>query len=107
MADSLFVKKCVDTFLDQNIPKAQNIVLGCTHYIFLKDYIRTYYGDKIEIFDGNVGTALQLKNTLESLNCLAEELIESDDARIVVFNTKSEDNVTKSYNMLATLGKGI
>lgn len=107
MADVQYVETCVDSFLMQHIPKAQNIVLGCTHYIFLKDYIRSYYDDKIEIFDGNVGTALQLKNTLESLDCLAEEKETTDTERIVVFNTKSEDNVTKSYNMLAALGKGI
>lgn len=106
-ADDAYTKACVDTFLGEHIPKAQNIVLGCTHYIFLKPYIYTFYGGKIEIFDGNIGTALQLKNTLESQNCLAEDSEYFGDERIIILNTKSEENVAKSYEMLDTLGKGL
>ena len=125
MSDVDFTKSCVNSFLEQHIPNAQNMVLDCTHYIFLKEYIRAFYGGKIEIFDGNIGTALQLKNTLESQNCLADENVLVDegpltddisladvgknfeDSRIVVFNTKSDEHVTKSYDMLTALGKGV
>lgn len=102
-----YVKSCVDLFLRSHIPNAQNIVLGCTHYIFLKDFIRDYYGGNIEIFDGNIGTALQLKNTLASQNGLIEDVDRLDTPNIIIYNTKSDENVTKSYDMLTALGKGI
>lgn len=107
IADADYMKACVNSFLEQHIPKAQNIVLGCTHYIFLKELISDYYDGKIDLFDGNVGTALQLKNTLESQNCLADDIEPAENTKIVIFNTKSDEHVTKSYDMLNALGKGI
>lgn len=46
------------------------LVLGCTHYIFIKEAIRRYArlhftGDCL-LFDGNAGTAAQLKRVLEA-----------------------------------------
>ena len=38
--------------------KAENIVLGCTHYFYIKDIIKEYYGCRI--FDGNEGTLRQI-----------------------------------------------
>lgn len=38
--------------------QTQNVVLGCTHYTFVKDYIKRRYG--CEVFDGIEGTARRL-----------------------------------------------
>ncbi len=38
------------------------VVLGCTHYVFLKEEIGSYYGCKV--FDGNEGIARRLKKVL-------------------------------------------
>lgn len=46
------------------------IVLGCTHFIFYKDYIREIVGEKCSIVDGNLGTAIHLKNRLEEQGLL-------------------------------------
>ncbi len=47
------------------------IVLGCTHYPFLKPYLKNWLGDKrIDIIDGSKGTALELKRKLEEKNLL-------------------------------------
>jgi len=44
------------------------VVLGCTHFIFLKDEIKRYFEEKLNVslslYDGNLGTALQLKRVL-------------------------------------------
>ncbi len=50
------------------------IVLGCTHYVFLKNAIRRVAPD-VPLIDGNEGTARQLKRRLEEtglLNTLSE-----------------------------------
>ncbi|MDH8678457.1 glutamate racemase [Fusibacter bizertensis] len=106
--DEDFVKNCVDSFLDEKLPSAQNLVLGCTHFIFLSDYIKRYYNDKIELFDGNMGTALQLKNTLESMKLLLDEDIyqASELERIEIYNSKSDEYVEKSKDLLKTLKRG-
>ena len=39
------------------------VVLGCTHYIYIKKDIARYYG--CEVIDGNVGVANQLKRVLK------------------------------------------
>lgn len=109
MNDAAYVEKCVNDFLDKNLPTAQNLVLGCTHFIFLSDFIKRYYGGKIELFDGNIGTALQLKNTLENRKLLLDEDIYSTAKleRIEIYNSKSQAYVEKSIELLETIKRGI
>ena len=40
------------------------VVLGCTHYVFLKDMIRAMIPERTLITDGNAGTARQLRRVL-------------------------------------------
>jgi glutamate racemase len=96
MSDTDRVQKEVDGFLNKVTEKIEAVVLGCTHFIFLKPYIRTHYKDKVEIFDGNMGTALQLKNLLESHNWLNDQ---PKAGSVEILNTKSELFVEKSYEM--------
>ena len=102
MFDQDYVNVSVKTFLDKYVPKSNAIVLGCTHFVFLRNVISAYYHGKIEIFDGNMGTALQLKNTLASRG-----LIYDGEAppTLEIINTKSEDYVEKSYELLSILRK--
>ncbi len=97
-SDHAYVQNCVDIFLEKNLKNAETIVLGCTHYIFLKPYIENYYKGNIKIFDGNLGTAHQLKHALESLDMLNKERVQR--GQIEIFNSKSDDYVDKSYVLL-------
>ena len=53
--------------------KVDAVVLGCTHYVFLKDMIREMLPERIAITDGNAGTARQLKRVLEQADLLNPE----------------------------------
>ena len=53
------INKCIPA-----IDLIESIVLGCTHFVFIKDYLREKYKNKIVIFDGNNGTIKNLKNRL-------------------------------------------
>lgn len=44
------------------------LVLGCTHFLFIKDYLENKYNHEFEIYDGNLGTIRHLKWRLEKLN---------------------------------------
>ncbi len=49
------------------------VVLGCTHYVFLKDMIRDLLPERIAITDGNAGTARQLRRVLAEKGLLNGE----------------------------------
>jgi len=46
------------------------VVLGCTHYVFLKPILRRMLPDTVEIFDGNLGVAQQLRRVLAEKDLL-------------------------------------
>ena len=48
------------------------VVLGCTHYVFLKKMIRKMLPERTAITEGNEGTARQLKRVLEREGLLAD-----------------------------------
>lgn len=61
--------------------KAENVVLGCTHYTFVKDFIKRRYS--CNVFDGIAGTATRLCNILGNFDhrvhfCAANGHIEPD-----------------------------
>ena len=61
--------------LDEYLKNYENnsldaIVLGCTHFLFYKEYIRELVGERCIIVDGNNGTARQLKKQLKNYNLL-------------------------------------
>ena len=44
------------------------IVLGCTHYPFVKDTVQKILGEHVQVLDGGAGTARQTCRLLESKN---------------------------------------
>lgn len=49
------------------------IVLGCTHYPFVKKAIREVMGEKPEIIDGSLGCAMQMRRLLMQWDLLHDE----------------------------------
>ena len=56
-----------------DLSKVDAIVLGCTHYVFLKDMIQGMIPEHVLIAEGSEGTARQLKRVLEREGLLNEE----------------------------------
>ena len=50
-----------------------SIVLGCTHYPFVKKSILKMFGYKVELFDGAYGTAKETKRRLYEKNLQSEQ----------------------------------
>ena len=48
------------------------VVLGCTHYPFLKPTIARFFPPEVHLVDGNLGTARQLKRRLEEASLLSD-----------------------------------
>ena len=49
------------------------LVLGCTHFVFYRDYFRELLPERAAVIDGNEGTVRHLGVVLESLGKLAPE----------------------------------
>ena len=58
------VKKFLKPILFEIEKDATAIVLGCTHYVLIKD-IFTELAPKLKIYDGNKGTAFHILNSME------------------------------------------
>ena len=48
------------------------VVLGCTHYPFLRKTISRFFNPDVALIDGNLGTARQLRRRLEEENLLSD-----------------------------------
>ncbi|MBQ8229421.1 MAG: aspartate/glutamate racemase family protein [Clostridia bacterium] len=75
-------------YLPQGKPAA--VVLGCTHYVYIKEYIRKYYG--CEVIDGNAGVARRLLTVLQTKN------VENRDERPLFAPKKDEPSCKNSEN---------
>lgn len=49
------------------------VVLGCTHYPFVSSQIQKTLGDNVQIFDGSLGTARELRRRLTEAGLAKEE----------------------------------
>ena len=66
----------VETLLAELFAPYQNqpikaVVLGCTHYPFLRKTISRFFGPDVALIDGNLGTVRQLRRRLEEENLLS------------------------------------
>ena len=59
-----------DLFRPYETQKVEAVVLGCTHYVFLKRAIGKHF-PSVPLIDGNEGTVRQLERRLNSLGLLA------------------------------------
>ena len=65
------------------------VVLGCTHYVFLRPVLRKLLPPETAILDGNDGTARQLRRVLAAGNLLRE----SDEGEIRLETSGDPDTV--------------
>ena len=61
-----------EVFALYDLKKVDAVVLGCTHYVFLKEMIREMLPERIAITEGSEGTARQLKRVLARNRLLRE-----------------------------------
>lgn len=90
--DKLCKEQLQEYFNNFNMDEIDTIVLGCTHFIFYKKYIKEILGEKYLIVDGNLGTALHLRNELLKRNLLSSN---TDKGEIVFMNSQIVDSNCK------------
>ncbi|MEG1870977.1 MAG: glutamate racemase [Peptostreptococcaceae bacterium] len=84
----------------KNIPTEEisAVVLGCTHYPFIKEALRNVIHNEVAILDGSMGTSKQLKCKLEQKGLLNSN---NYNGNVKILNSKGEDRLIElSYKLL-------
>ena len=75
-----------------------SIVLGCTHYPFIKKELAKIVGEKTIIIDGSIGTVNQLKRQLIHNNILNDK---KTNGIVTIYNSFKNNNIIDlSYKLL-------
>ena len=83
--------------LSPYVGKVDSIVLGCTHYPFIKKQIRQIMGPDIPLFDGGAGTARELKRRLGVGNLLSDS---EKNGRIVFRSSVDTEEELQLYQWM-------
>lgn len=77
------------------------IVLGCTHYPFVKNSIKAVLKNEVPVIDGSIGTVKQLKSQLSKFSLLNDSGHPGD---VEIFNSRDDkDIIDLSYKLLKHL----
>ncbi len=85
-----------EVFALYDLRKVDAVVLGCTHYVFLKDMIRRMLPGHIAITEGSDGTARQLRRVLARNRLLNE----TGEGRVELETSGSPEDQDKMRRLL-------
>ena len=93
-----YLFKKVNTYKEENIGA---IVLGCTHYPFIKKALIKAVGENVEILDGSLGTVKELRRRLLEKNMLTDR---EDCGKIKIYNSaQNEELIQLSMTLIELL----
>lgn len=81
-----------EKFSDLTYNEISSVVLGCTHYPFIKVELNKVLGEKVKIIDGSLGTALQLKRLITYNNTRNKK---ESMGKIEILNSLEDENIIK------------
>jgi glutamate racemase len=85
-----------DILLPYQSKRFDCIVLGCTHYPFIKDSIRRVLGYDVTFFDGGLGTAKETLRRLTECNLTTTRVGKGE---VILHNSLNEDSMLQLWNM--------
>jgi glutamate racemase len=95
-ADTQETEQLLRQILAPYVGKLDALVLGCTHYPFVKDVISRILGEKTLLLDGGAGTARQTRRLLEQAN-----LLNDGEGSVVMENSAGTPRLLElSYQLL-------
>lgn len=82
-----YLREKLEPFMDTKI---SSIVLGCTHYPFVRDSIKKVVGHEIAIIDGGEGTVREIKRRLKEKNLLSDR---KEKGIISIYNSLEDQKI--------------
>ncbi len=77
--------------------KISTIVLGCTHYPFVKKVIQSIVGEDVDIIDGSCGTVRELSRRLSEINLINDQ---KESGYVKIFNSSKDEKIIELCKML-------
>ncbi|MBT1180052.1 glutamate racemase [Bifidobacterium vespertilionis] len=100
--DHDLVMRTLHGYFDQyDLDSIDSVVLGCTHFVFYRDYFRELLPDSTAIIDGNEGTIRHLDVVLESLG---EQAPEDAEGGVELRNSDPSPRIAELSRALLTAG---
>ena len=97
--ETTVINQLKDYYKNVNVDNLDSVVLGCTHFIFYKDYLNEFLPETAHLVDGNMGTWKHVKEILEQKHELNEE---NHVGNIEIYNSSDDQKyVTLSNKLLA------
>ncbi len=87
-------------FKEYNKDGIAAVVLGCTHYPFVKDLIKEVVGDDIPVIDGGLGTSKELRRQLKELDLLTDS---TEQGNVQIFNSSNDSNMIEISERLLNM----
>lgn len=95
-ADSVAMQKILQHYLDPLMVRgADHLVLGCTHYPFLKQAITHIYGDKLALVDSGIAVARQCGRVLAKSDLLNASSLALDMPSLTVVLSGNDRQVVQ------------
>lgn len=94
------VRAIMESYIVTKLKSIENlgsIVLGCTHFMFLKDYFEEILGPDIPIYDGTLGTVKRLNSLIGRRNKAFDS---GEKGFIKLLNTESSEQEDLSKRLL-------
>ncbi|MEG0855208.1 MAG: glutamate racemase [Terrisporobacter sp.] len=79
-------------YKDLNMDKIDSVVLGCTHFVFYREYMESLLNESINIVDGNLGTTNHLKEILREGNELRDN---DEEGSVEIYNSSNDERFIK------------
>ena len=104
--EAVFKKNVIDEYLNELLSPlkkldATAVVLGCTHYPFVKENIKKVLGSDLKIYDGINGTISHLKDILIQNNL---KKLSEDKGYLKIQSSLQSENTLELYNKLLNGG---
>jgi glutamate racemase len=96
------IEKAVIQFKKSDV---DTVVLGCTHFIYISDLLKTKLGDKINIIDSRDGVGKQILSILKKNNMFSE--LKTDDYFYRTLDDISESSYRKFAQMFGLIYEGV
>lgn len=82
-------------YKDINLKTIDSIVLGCTHFVFYRNYFMSDHFKRITIMDGNLGTCNHLRRIL-----MEKDLLHEGEGSVEIFNSSNDPKYLTLSNKL-------
>ena len=97
--ETTVINQLKDYYKNVNVDNLDSVVLGCTHFIFYKDYLNEFLPETAHLVDGNMVTCKHVKEILEQKRELNEE---NHVGKIEIYNSSEDQKyMTLSNKLLA------